>query len=145
MARGDPLAAGTGISMLLGRMSWVAGLVLALSSFMGWYSGDSVEGPRLSVLGWNTGSLGKLVFVVGVAAVAVLVARELGVILPRSLPEGLVLVILGTLGVIFVLIRIVSIPDALAGTADRGVGLWIALAAAAAMIASGVARLHEEL
>ena len=33
------------------RVAWVAGLVLLLSSFMSWYSGNSVEGPTLSVIG----------------------------------------------------------------------------------------------
>ena len=46
------------------RLTWVAGLVLALSSFMGWYAGSGV-GMKLAVIGWHTGVLGKLVFFIG--------------------------------------------------------------------------------
>ena len=42
------------------RLTWVSGLVLALSSFTGWYAGTSLEGPTTSVIGWHTGVLGKL-------------------------------------------------------------------------------------
>ena len=37
-----------------GRIAWVAGLVLMLSSFMGWYVGSG-EGLTISVIGWHTG------------------------------------------------------------------------------------------
>ncbi|MGZ4354264.1 MAG: hypothetical protein ACXVZ4_12015, partial [Gaiellaceae bacterium] len=50
------------------RLAWVAGLVLALSAFTGWYSGSQADGLTLSVLGWHTGALGKLVFFIGLAA-----------------------------------------------------------------------------
>src|SRR4051812_23666062 len=80
------------------RMSWVAGLVLALSSFMAWYSGHSLEGPTVSVIGWHTGVVGKLVFFVGLAIVALAVLREAGVELPPAIPESLVVVALGSLG-----------------------------------------------
>ena len=40
------------------RLAWVAGLVLALSAFTGWYSGSSESGPTVSVIGWHTGVLG---------------------------------------------------------------------------------------
>jgi hypothetical protein len=53
------------------------GVVLAVSSFTGWYTGEG-EGVTISVLGWNTGVLGKLVLFVGLAVVLVLVLRELG-------------------------------------------------------------------
>src|SRR5438552_1119232 len=93
------------------RMSWVAGLVLALSSFMSWYSGKSPEGPTESVIGWHTGVLGKLVFFVGLAIVALAVLREAGVELPPAIPESLVVVGLGSLATIFALILLISIPD----------------------------------
>ena len=51
------------------RITWVAGLVLALSSFMDWYAGSGV-GVKLAVIGWHTGVLGKLVFFVGLAVLA---------------------------------------------------------------------------
>src|SRR3954468_3157593 len=52
-----------------GRIAWVAGLVLMLSSFMSWYAGTSVEGPTLAVIGWHTGTIGKIVFFLGALVV----------------------------------------------------------------------------
>src|SRR5581483_5722001 len=79
------------------RVSWVAGLVLALSSFMSWYSGSSPEGPTESVIGWHTGVLGKLIFFIGLAVVALAVLREAGIELPPAVPESLVIIALGAL------------------------------------------------
>ena len=121
----------------------VAGLVLAISSFTGWYSGEG-EGVTISVLGWNTGILGKLVLFVGVAVVVVLVLRELGIEAPASLPQSLLTVALGALGTIFVLIRVISVPDDFF-FAGRGVGIWIALAAAIGVILAGLFQASEEL
>jgi len=45
------------------RLAWIAGLVLAVSAFTDWYSGSQADGLTLSVTGWHTGALGKLVFV----------------------------------------------------------------------------------
>src|SRR6476661_3425205 len=73
-----------------GRIAWIAGLILMLSSFMSWYSGSSVEGPTLSVIGWHTGTIGKLVFFVGLALVVIAILREAGIELPPSIPESLV-------------------------------------------------------
>lgn len=128
-----------------GQASWVAGLTLALSSFMGWYSGSGPEGPTVSVLGWNTGTLGKLVFVLGLAIVLLAARRGAGIELPRSLPESLIVVVLATTAAILLLIRIVSIPDEFAGTADRAIGLWVGLASAAVAIVAGLVRAGEEL
>ena len=127
------------------QATWVAGLTLALSSFMGWYSGPEAEGPTVSVLGWNTGTLGKFVFVLGLAIVLLAVRRGVGIELPRSLPESLIVVVLGTAAAILLLIRIVSIPDEFAGTADRAIGLWVGLASAAVAIVAGLVRAGEEL
>jgi hypothetical protein len=99
----------------------------------------------VSVLGWNTGTLGKFVFVLGLAIVLLAVRRGAGIELPRSLPESLILIVLGTAATILLLIRIVSIPDEFAGTADRAIGLWVGLASAAVVIVSGFVRAGEEL
>jgi hypothetical protein len=126
------------------RITWVAGLVLALSSFMGWYSGSGV-GVKLSVIGWNTGILGKLVFFIGLAVVVIVVLRESGFELPPAIPESLVMLGLGTLAAIFVLIRIISIPDAVLPADGRGIGIWISLLAALGVILGGLVRAAEEL
>jgi hypothetical protein len=126
------------------QVTWVSGLVLALSSFMGWYAGSGV-GIKLAVIGWHTGVLGKLVFVVGLAVVAIVLLHELGFELPPSVPESLVILALGALGTIFVLIRVISIPDAVLPADGRGIGIWIALIAALGVIAGGLLQAAEEL
>ena len=126
------------------RMAWVAGIVLAVSAFTGWYTGSG-EGPTVAVVGWHTGALGKLVFVIGVAVVVLIVLRELGIELPASVPESLVVIALGALATIFVVIRHLSIPDEFFGTRGRGIGIYISLFAALAVIVAGLLRATEEL
>ena len=126
------------------RVTWVAGLVLALSSFMDWYAGSGV-GVKLAVIGWHTGVLGKLVFFVGLAVVAVVALREAGFELPPTVPESLLVLALGALALIFVLIRLISIPDTFFDTAGRGIGIFISLIAAVALIVAGLLRAAEEL
>jgi hypothetical protein len=128
-----------------GRIAWVAGLILMLSSFMSWYSGNSIEGPTLSVIGWHTGTIGKLVFFLGLALVVIAILREAGIELPPSIPESLVTIALGALGTILVLVRLISIPDTFAGTSGRSIGLWIALGSALVVIAAGLLRAGEDL
>ncbi|MDX6506655.1 MAG: hypothetical protein QOG06_1299 [Gaiellaceae bacterium] len=135
---------GTGLWALGGRLTWVAALALALSSFTGWYAGSSQSGPTLSVIGWHTGLLGKLVFFVGLALLALAALREFGFELPPAIPESLVVIALGSLATIFVLIRLISIPDTIVA-AGRGIGIWISLLAALAVIVAGLLRASEEL
>jgi hypothetical protein len=134
-----------GIWSLGERIIWVAGLVLMLSSFMSWYSGKSIEGPTLSVIGWHTGTIGKLVFFIGLLVIALAVLREVGVELPPTIPESLVTIALGALATVLVLIRVISIPDTFAGTSGRAIGIWIALIAALGVIGGGLLRAGEEL
>jgi hypothetical protein len=126
------------------RITWVAGLVLALSSFMDWYAGSGV-GVKLAVIGWHSGILGKLVLFIGIAVLAIAVLRELGFELPPTLPESLLVLALGALAAIFVLIRVISIPDSVLPADGRGIGIWISLVAALGVIAGGVMRAAEEL
>ncbi len=125
------------------RATWVAGLVLALSAFTGWYSGTG-EGAAISVIGWNTGALGKLVFFLGLALLALVVARKLGIELPAAVPESLAVIALGSAAFVCVLVRAISIPDEFF-FAGRGIGLWISLLAAFAVIVAGLLEVSEEL
>jgi hypothetical protein len=125
------------------RLTLVSGLVLTVSAFTGWYTGSG-EGVTISVLGWHTGTLGKLVFFIGLATMLVVLLRELGVELPAAVPESLVTIALGSLATILVLVRVVSIPDDFF-FAGRGVGLWISLAAAIGVIIAGLLQASEEL
>ena len=111
---------------------------------MGWYVGSG-DGVTISVIGWHTGVLGKLVFFVGLAVLALVALRQAGIELPATLPESLVVIALGALGTIFVLIRIFDIPDAFLPADGRGIGIWISLAAAMAVIVAGLLEAAEEL
>jgi hypothetical protein len=126
------------------RVTWVAGLILALSSFMGWYAGSG-EGVKLAVIGWHTGVLGKLVFFVGLAVLALVSLDELGFELPPSFPGSLMVIGLGVLAVVFVLIRVISVPDSVLPADARGIGIWISLIAALGVVGGGLLRATEEL
>jgi len=127
------------------QITWVSGLVLMLSSFMSWYAGKSIEGPTLGVIGWHTGTIGKIVFFIGLLLIALAVLRRAGIELPPTVPESLATIALGALATILVLIRLISIPDTFAGTSGRSIGIWIALIAALGVIAGGLLRAGEEL
>jgi hypothetical protein len=126
------------------RITWISGLVLALSSFMDWYAGSGV-GVKLAVIGWHSGILGKLVFFLGLAVLVIVALRELGFELPPSVPESLVVLGIGALAAVFVLIRVISIPDAVLPADGRGIGLWISLLASLGVILGGILRAAEEL
>ncbi len=136
--------AGAGIWTAGARISWVAGLVLMLSSFTDWYAGSG-EGLTIGVIGWHTGALGKLVFFLGFAIIVLAILREAGIELPPAIPESLVVIAIGALATIFVLVRLISIPDKFLPADGRGIGIWIALVAAIAVIFAGLLRAGEEL
>jgi hypothetical protein len=126
------------------RITWIAGLVLALSSFMDWYAGSGV-GVKLAVIGWHSGVLGKLVFFVGLAVLALVALRESGLELPPTVPDSLLVLGLGALALIFVLIRLISIPDAVLPADGRGIGIYISLLASLGVVLGGLLRAAEEL
>jgi hypothetical protein len=124
-------------------LAWLGGLVLALSSFMSWYS-LSIDDLTLSVTAWHTGAVGKLVFFVGLAVLALLILRATGFELPPNFPVGMVIAILGAIGTVFVLVRLISIPDDFVG-AGRSIGIWVSLLAALLLIAAGLLKSADEL
>ena len=127
-------------------LTLISGLVLTISAFTDWYAGSESGGAfTLSVIGWHTGALGKLVFFVGLAVLALWALREAGIELPATVPESLVVIALGSLATIFVLIRLISIPDRFLPASGRGIGIWISLLAALAVIVAGLVRASEEL
>jgi hypothetical protein len=138
------LALPGGIWAMGERVTALAGLVLMLSSFMGWYAGSG-EGPTIAVIGWHTGVIGKLVFLLGLAVVVLVVLQELGIELPATVPESLVIIVIGALATILVLIRLISVPDTFFPNDGWGIGLWIALIAAIGLIVGGLLRAGEEL
>jgi hypothetical protein len=126
------------------RITFLAGVALALSAFMGWYAGSG-EGLTIAVIGWHTGVLGKLVLLIGLAVVALGLLREFGIDLPSTVPESLVVIVLGSIATILILIRLIAVPDRFFPYDGRGIGIWIALAAALALIVGGLLRAGEEL
>lgn len=136
-----------GLWSIGGRLTWISGLVLAVSAFTGWYAGSSGEtgGLTFSVIGWHTGALGKLVFFAGLAVLALVALREAGIDLPATVPESLVVIGLGSLATIFVLVRLISIPEEFLPVDGRGVGIWISLVSAIAVIVAGLLQASEEL
>ena len=125
-------------------LAWLGGLVLALSSFMRWYTFDADVGFTVSITGWHTGLLGKLVFFIGLAVLGFLALRASGVELPPGVPGGMVIAGFGLLATILVLVRVISIPDDFS-PAGRSIGLWISLLAGLLLIAAGLLRSAEEV
>ena len=141
---GPRAATGGGYWLLGERVQWIAATVLMLSAFMGWYSGAG-DGLTIAVTGWNTGVLGKLVFFIGLAVLALFWLRRAGIETPPSVPESLIVVALGSLSTIFILIRLISIPDTFLPANGRGIGIWIALLASLGVIAAGLLQAADEL
>ena len=138
-------AAGPGIWGLGGRLAWISGLVLTLAPFLAWYAGDEAgDGLKVSVTGWDTGALGKLILLLGLALILIAVLRQAGIELPAAVPESLLVIAIGSLATVFVLIRLISIPEEFF-FAGRAVGIWISLAAAIAAIIAGLLEASEEL
>jgi hypothetical protein len=141
-----PLLAGRGDGLWTTgeRLTLVSGLVLAVSAFTGWYVGSG-EGLTISVVGWDTGALGKLVFAIGVALLVLVALHAAGIELPAAVPESLLVIALGSLATILVLVRVLSIPDRFLPADGRGVGLWISLVAAIGVIVAGLLQAAEEV
>ena len=134
-----------GIARLYGHGTTLAAtsaLVLAISSFTGWYSA-STDLYTVSVTGWNSGALGKLIFFVGLAVLVLLLLGATGLELPPAFPLGAAIAGLGALATIFVAVRVIDVPGALAGFGRSG-GLWISLASALAVVGSGLLKATEE-
>ena len=128
------------------RLAWVSGLVLTISAFTDWYAGTLPNGLTLSVTGWHTGTLGKLVFFVGLATLILEASRAAGILLPAAVPDRLVLIALGALAVIFVLIRLISVPGhVLRLDRRRGIGLYIACSRRSGSLGAGLLRTAEDL
>jgi hypothetical protein len=123
--------------------AWIAGLALTLSPFMDWYTTTLPNGLTIAVTGWHTGSLGKLVFFIGLATLILEALHGAGIGLPASVPEQFVLIGLGALASIFVLVRLASIPDTYFPAGGRGIGVFVALFAALGLVAAGLLRLAQ--
>ena len=61
------------------------------------------------------------------------------------MPESLVVIGLGAIATVLVLIRVVKIPEQFLPADGRGIGIWISLLAALAVIVAGLLEAAEEL
>jgi hypothetical protein len=125
------------------RLTFLFGLLLTMSALTGWYTGEG-EGTTVSVIGWHTGTIGKVVLLLGLVAVLIAVLRELGIELPPAIPESLIAIGIGSIATVLVLVRLISIPDTFF-FASRGVGIWISLVCAIGIIVAGLLEASEEL
>jgi hypothetical protein len=121
----------------------VGGIVLLISLFLPWY-GVSVDVAGFSASesgsGWEAlGFIDILLFLISVAAIAVVAARAAGM-LPAEIPGAVALLALGALAVLLVIYRIIDIPvEDVPDEVDlsRKVGVFIALIGAAAVAYGG--------
>jgi hypothetical protein len=143
-ARPPPPAPGAGLWRTGELLAWLGGLVLTLGAFMGWYSISGDLRGSLSVLGWHTGTIGKLVFAVGVVVLLLLALRAFGIHLPPSVPDGIVIAALGLVATILILIRLIDIPEAFQPAVGRGIGIWLSLLAALLLIVAGLLKSAED-
>jgi hypothetical protein len=143
--RPQPAAGAAGLWRTGELLAWLGGLVLTLGAFMGWYTISGDLRGSLSVLGWNTGTIGKLVFVIGVLVLLLLALRAFGVELPPSIPDGLVIAGLGLVATILVLIRLIDIPETFQPAVGRGIGIWLSLLASLLLIVAGLLKSGEDV
>jgi hypothetical protein len=122
----------------------VGGIVLLISLFLPWY-GASVDvagfSASESASGWKAlGFIDILLFLISVAAIAIVAARAAGA-LPADIPAPVILLGLGALAVVLVLFRIIDIPveGDVPDEVDlsRKIGVFIALISAAAVTYGG--------
>jgi hypothetical protein len=114
------------------RSTWIAGggaVVLLLSTFFSWWK-VSVAGFSVTASGWDTGALGKLVFLVALIAIVLVVVDHMKIEIPQ-LPVPAPMLLLGdaVLGVLFVLWRFADTPDHV----SWAWGLYVALLASLAL------------
>jgi hypothetical protein len=114
------------------RSTWIAGgaaVVLLISTFVAWWK-VSVLSISVTASGWDTGALGKLVFLVALIAIAIVVVDHMKIEIPQ-LPVPLPMILLGdaVLGVLFVILRFIDTPDGV----SRAWGLYLAILAALAL------------
>lgn len=126
-----------------GRLTFLFGLLLAVSALTGWYTGEG-EGTTVSVIGWHTGTIGKVVLALGLVAVLLVMLRDVGIDMPTAVPESLVSIAIGSIATILVLVRLISIPDTFF-FASRGIGIWVSLVCAVGIIVAGLLEASEEL
>ena len=121
------------------RSTWLTGggsVVLLLSTFFAW--GKFSAGPlSISISGWDTGALGKLVFFAALIAVLLVVVDYMKVDVSQM---PFALAITAGAGLVFVILRFLFMPDGL----SRAWGLYLAIIAAAVLAYGAWLKLQED-
>ena len=125
------------------RSTWLVGggsVVLLLSTFFAW--GKFSAGPlSISISGWDTGALGKLVFFTSLIAVILVVVDHMKVDLSQMpVTHSLAIAIATGAGLLFVILRFLFMPDGL----SRAWGLYLAIIAAAVAAYGAWQMMQEE-
>ena len=125
------------------RSTWLTGggsVVLLLSTFFAW--GKFSAGPlSISISGWDTGALGKLVFFAALIAVLLVVVDYMKVdVSQMPFPLSLALALAAGAGLVFVILRFLFMPDGL----SRAWGLYLAIIAAAVLAYGAWLKLQED-
>jgi hypothetical protein len=126
------------------RSTWVAGagaVVLLLSTFFAWWK-VSAGGFSASASGWDTGALGKLVFLVALIAIVLVVMDHMKVDALKQIPFPISLAVLGcgALSFLFVLWRFIDTPNGV----SYAWGLYLALIASLVLAYGGFMKLQED-
>lgn len=136
-----------------GRLvSAIAGIVLIISLFLTWYGAPDIVDQFAAQAGVDTGAnafsatdiAGLYLLIVGIIAIvpAALDIFDLEIELPVA--PGLVILVAGAIGVLWVLLRIVDKPGAAGISVSLGIGIWISLAAAVGVAVGGLLQKQDE-
>ena len=125
------------------RATWIAAggaLILFISVFLSWY-GASIAGFSVSVSGWDSVDVAKLVALLALIVIAALVIEMFVPTVTLPVPASLIIIAAGGLAVLLVLVKIVDKPG------GDGIGLkygiFVALIAAAATTYGGYLKMSE--
>jgi hypothetical protein len=124
------------------RSTWLAGggsVVLLISTFLSW--GKFSFGPlTANISGWDTGALGKLTFLAALIAIILVVIDFMKIdVSQMPVPVPLALIGVAGLGLLFVILRFLFMPDHL----GRAWGLYLAIIAAAVAAYGAWLKLQE--
>ena len=116
-------------------MAGGAGAVLLVSLFLPWYDPGDVTGWQAFAL------IDLLLAVLAAAALALLPVTAWQRTPSVAIAYEALLTLAAMVGVLIVLLRVIDLP---AGADQRSAGLWLALAAAAGLVAAGLVAMRDE-
>ena len=116
------------------------GVVLLASLWLPWYSGPFTG--RASLSAWQSlAAVDVLLALIAASAVALLVVTAVEGVPAVPIALSVFVAFAGMLGVVLVLIRLLSLPD---GVAGREWGLWLALAGAVGIVVGALVAMRDE-